>query len=121
MMMSLFEQKKSLSMMRLFLNVLSSQRSVGIDYSGLSLASLEGYDFVSWKLLHKVYMTSSISGTALSFLAWKNRNLICRVRLTGSCQRRMLCLVRYTAEDGQSFSVSRNGSLYTNMLQFGRI
>uniref|UniRef100_A0A1J3JEW5 Calmodulin-binding protein 60 A n=1 Tax=Noccaea caerulescens TaxID=107243 RepID=A0A1J3JEW5_NOCCA len=34
------------SMMRNFLNVPSSQTSVGIDYSGLSLTSLDGYGFV---------------------------------------------------------------------------
>lgn len=34
------------SMMRNFLNVPSSQTSVGIDYSGLSLTSMDGYGFV---------------------------------------------------------------------------
>ncbi|XP_023636278.1 calmodulin-binding protein 60 A isoform X2 [Capsella rubella] len=36
-----------ISMMRNFLNVQASQSSVGIDYSGLSLTSLESYGFVS--------------------------------------------------------------------------
>ncbi|KAL0694949.1 hypothetical protein Bca4012_062129 [Brassica carinata] len=35
------------SMTRNFLNVPSSQRSVGIDYSGLSLTSMDGYGLMS--------------------------------------------------------------------------
>lgn len=41
-----FSYDDEISMMRNFLNVPASQSSVGIDYSGLSLTSLDGYGFV---------------------------------------------------------------------------